>query len=36
LEYKFIVDGQKWIEDPSNGMKAPDEYGGFNSLLVVG
>src|ERR1044071_2548828 len=23
-EYKFILNGQRWIEDPSNGMKAPD------------
>ena len=36
FEYKFIVDGQRWIEDPSNGMKAPDNYGGLNSVVVVG
>jgi serine protease AprX len=35
FQYKFIVDGQRWIEDPSNGMKAPDNYGGLNSLLVI-
>jgi len=35
LEYKFIVNGQRWIEDPSNGMKAPDNYGGLNSVLVI-
>jgi len=35
LQYKFIVDGQRWIEDPSNGMKAPDNFGGLNSLLVI-
>jgi serine protease AprX len=35
FEYKFIVDGQRWIEDPSNGMKAPDNYGGLNSVLVI-
>ena len=33
LEYKFIVNGQRWIEDPSNGMKAPDNYGGLNSVI---
>lgn len=33
--YKFIVDGARWIEDPSNGMKTPDNYGGLNSLLVI-
>jgi serine protease AprX len=35
LEYKFIVNGQRWIEDPSNGMKAPNNYGGLNSVLVI-
>ena len=35
FEYKFIVNGQRWIEDPSNGMKAPDHYGGLNSVLVI-
>ena len=35
LEYKFIINGQRWIEDPSNGMKAPDNYGGLNSVLVI-
>ena len=35
FEYKFIVDGQRWIEDPSNGMKAPNDYGGLNSVLVI-
>jgi len=35
FEYKFIIDGQRWIEDPSNGMKAPNNYGGLNSVLVI-
>lgn len=35
FQYKFIVDGQRWIEDPSNGMKVPDNYGGLNSLVVI-
>ncbi len=33
--YKFVVDGERWIDDPSNGLKAPDNYGGFNSVLNV-
>lgn len=33
--YKFIIDGQRWLEDPSNGMKVPDNYGGLNSVLVI-
>ena len=35
LEYKFIINGQRWVEDPSNGMKAPNNYGGLNSVIVV-
>jgi serine protease AprX len=35
FEYKFIINGQRWIEDPSNGMKAPNDYGGLNSVLVI-
>jgi len=35
FEYKFIIDGQRWIEDPSNGMKVPDSYGGLNSVIVL-
>jgi serine protease AprX len=38
-QYKFIidggVDGGSWVEDPSNGMKAPDNRGGLNSVLVI-
>ncbi|MFN2514466.1 MAG: hypothetical protein ABR568_24020, partial [Pyrinomonadaceae bacterium] len=29
------VDGERWVEDPNNGMKAPDNYGGLNSVLVI-
>ena len=35
VEYKFIINGQRWVEDPSNGMKAPNNYGGLNSVLVI-
>jgi serine protease AprX len=35
FEYKFIINGQRWIEDPGNGMKAPDTYGGLNSVFVI-
>ncbi len=33
--YKFIVNGERWLEDPNNGMKAPDNYGGLNSVLTI-
>ncbi|HEU4478143.1 MAG TPA: S8 family serine peptidase [Pyrinomonadaceae bacterium] len=34
-QYKFVVDGHRWLEDPSNGMKVSDNFGGLNSLLVI-
>ncbi len=34
-QYKFIVDGNRWLEDPSNGMKVVDNFGGLNSVLAV-
>ncbi|MBI1760970.1 MAG: S8 family serine peptidase [Acidobacteria bacterium] len=33
--YKFVIDGVRWQDDPGNGMKEPDEYGGFNSILHI-
>ena len=33
--YKFIVDGKKWTEDASNGLKEADNFGGFNSILYL-
>jgi serine protease AprX len=33
--YKFLVDGQRWLEDPNNGRKSADTYGGLNSVLVL-
>lgn len=35
FEYKFIINGRRWLEDPNNGMKAPDNFGGLNSVLVI-
>ncbi len=34
-EYRFIVDGA-WLPDPHNTASAPNEFGGVNSLCVVG
>ncbi len=33
--YKLLVDGERWIEDPANGAKEPDPYGGFDSVLRI-
>lgn len=34
-EYKFVVDGASWMEDPENPDKAPDPYEGYNSVITV-
>lgn len=34
-QYKLVVDGERWLEDPSNGLKAEDNHGGFNSVLHI-
>ena len=34
-EYKFVINGNRWLEDPSNGMKTPDAFGGLNSVLLI-
>ena len=33
--YKFVINGEWWLEDPNNGMKAPDDHGGLNSVLII-
>lgn len=33
--YKFVIDGINWKEDTSNGMKEEDNFGGFNSILII-
>lgn len=33
--YKFLIDGERWIEDPSHGMKEEDGLGGFHSLFHI-
>ncbi len=33
--YKFLVDGERWIDDPQNADRLYDGFGGFNSLLHI-
>ncbi len=33
--YRFLIDGERWQDDPANPRKVPDGYGGFNSVLIV-
>ena len=33
--YKYVINGEWWLEDPNNGAKGPDHHGGLNSVLVI-
>ncbi len=33
--YKFLIDNDRWVDDPENSDKEPDGYGGFNAVLRV-
>lgn len=35
-EYKFVIDGRVWVDDPGNAVKTDDGHGGLNSLLFIG
>ena len=34
-QYKFMIDGHRWLLDPSNRARVPDSAGGLNSVLTV-
>jgi serine protease AprX len=34
-EYKFLLDGRRWLSDPLNPRRAHDGQGGFNSVLQI-
>lgn len=34
-QYKFVLNGKVWLDDPSNGLKLDDKHGGFNSVLNI-
>jgi len=34
-QYKFLLDGEKWVEEPDAPAYQPDGFGGKNSLLVI-
>ncbi len=34
-QYKFLLNGNRWYDDPANPRKAKDRHGGLNSLVVV-
>jgi serine protease AprX len=33
--YKYVLDGGNWIDDPGNGVREPDGYKGFNSVIKI-
>jgi serine protease AprX len=34
-QYKFLVDGERWLDDSANPEKMPNGFGGLNSVLAV-
>lgn len=34
-QYKFIIDGEKWIPDPANPKRVNDGFDGLNSVVDV-
>ncbi|MGC9314323.1 MAG: carbohydrate-binding module family 20 domain-containing protein [bacterium] len=34
-QYKFVVNGKDWIQDPNNSAAMDDNYGGLNSVFVL-
>jgi hypothetical protein len=34
--YQFVVDGQRWVPDPTAHAQMDDGFGGINSVIVVG
>jgi len=35
VRYKLLIDNERWIEDPTHGMKEEDGFGGFHSVLEI-
>lgn len=35
-QYKFVVDGQRWEEDPVNLLRVHNQHGTYNSVRNVG
>ncbi|MSP15550.1 MAG: hypothetical protein EXR73_02865 [Myxococcales bacterium] len=35
IQYKFLIDGARWVADPANPTAVPDGFGGVNSVARV-
>ncbi len=33
--FKIVIDGERWLADPSHALREPDPYGGFDSVVEV-
>jgi len=33
--YKFVIDGRRWVADPTNSISEPDGFDGQNSIVVM-
>ena len=36
FRYKFVLNGEEWVEDAYNPLREVDEFGNFNSILFLG
>jgi 1,4-alpha-glucan branching enzyme len=34
-QYRFVIDGEQWAEDPENPLKELNEFDSYNSVLEV-
>ena len=34
-QYKFVIDGKRWVTDPENPNTVDDGFGGKNSIVIV-
>lgn len=35
-QYKFVINGDKWVHDPQNSVMTPDGHSGYNSVVKLG
>lgn len=34
-EYKFVVDGERWVDDPQAQERTANDHGGVNCVMIV-
>jgi len=33
--HRFVMDGDRWVEDPLRDDRTPNDYGTFNSIRLI-